>query len=735
MMDRTYGVEGMKETDSHVYCTQDLLGRGATGDVYKGINKHTGEVVALKMFETKFTSHVQREVEALVKLQHPNIVRFMHCEKDCMTKRNVLVMELCEKGSLLDLLKEPENGFGMEEDEFLRVFKHLVNGTKHLRSQGFSHRDIKPGNVLIFTDEDGSNVYKLSDFGTAKPLGDQDSFMSLVGTEEYLHPDIYKAAFIDNRNCQGFDISADMWSLGVTFFHAATGVVPFHAYGGRFDKIKTYEILSNKAKGVISGQQLVSGGPIEWSTELPNTCKLTRPLRDRVRDILVRMFDSAKDMSWGFDHFFNAADALIDPSTLQLHVFSSLNGQHYLMFLDRDSRYKALSEEIKQILGLAADDQVMLCENGDIDGTVMPDTPISRYPHTSRADPLVLLPAKTEESSPHVFKLEGFEKVIDKPCPAFPTIVNTDQDYRLAKKMCEVIHLSRKMVHSAVLSQKLFTRTIARHGSMFHQKIRQHRRDFDFIWERFDDVSCFTTDEMKKHAHGFACVSKDGEVIDDNFDSIREKLQKCGKRLKNVSDEYEAAKEAWSISDSTVLQNQQWEGKADRVVDLSKARLQKFREYRCKHRLTYHEQKMFAFDRKAMEDLHKKALHGFEDCRKSLEETHLKFIVWHRHYTGFSQSIKELGGKLEDLRSSIGDLVKILQGVPETLPPPQKPASLIRKSLAQDMKYGVDGFGKELTENQSLVEETRVQIESMSELLKDMNDDLPAVIDPDMANT
>ncbi|OWF55892.1 inhibitor of nuclear factor kappa-B kinase subunit epsilon-like [Mizuhopecten yessoensis] len=734
-MDRLYGVEGMKETDSHVYCTQDLLGRGATGDVYKGINKTTGEVVALKMFEIKFTSHIQREVEALVKLQHPNIVRFSHCEKDSLTKRNVLVMELCEKGSLLDLLKEPENGFGMDEEEFLRVFEHLVNGTKHLRNQGFSHRDIKPGNVLIFTDDDGSNVYKLSDFGTAKPLGDKDCFMSLVGTEEYLHPDIYKAAFIDNRNCQGFDISADMWSLGVTLYHAATGQVPFHAYGGRFDKAKTYEILSNKAKGVISGEQLVSGGPIVWSRDLPNTCKLSRPLRDRTRDILVRMFDSAKDTSWGFDDFFDAADTLIDPSVHQLHIFSSLNGQHYRLFLDRDSRYKNLSEDIKRITGLAVDEQVTLCENGDIVGTLMQDTPIYRYPHTSRADPLVLMPTKTAGNGPPLFKIEGFDKVIDKPCAGFPTVVNTDHDYRLAKKMCEVIHLSRKMVRSAVLSQKLLTRTIARHGSMFDQKIRQHRRDFDFIWERFDDVSCFTTDEMKKHAQGFACVSKDGEVIDDNFDNIRDKLQTCGKRLKNVRDEYDAAKEAWNISDSTVLQNQRWEGKADRIVELSKARLQKFRDYRCKNRLSYHEQKLFAFDRKAMEDLNKKALHGFEDCRQSLAETHLKFIVWHRHYTGFSKSIKDLGGNLEDLRSSIGDLVKILQGVPETLPAPQKPASLIRKSLAQDMKFGVDGFGKELTEHQSLVEQTREQITSMSELLKDMHDDLPAIIDSNMTNT
>lgn len=55
----------------------------------------------------------------------------------------------------------------------------------------------------------------------------------------FKHPDIYKAAFIDSRNCGGFDISADLWSLGVTFYHAVTGIVPFHAYGGRCDRGKT----------------------------------------------------------------------------------------------------------------------------------------------------------------------------------------------------------------------------------------------------------------------------------------------------------------------------------------------------------------------------------------------------------------------------------------------------------------------------------------------------------------
>ncbi|XP_021360517.1 serine/threonine-protein kinase TBK1-like isoform X3 [Mizuhopecten yessoensis] len=591
MMDRLNGEEEKKETDNHEYRTRDRLGSGATADVYKGTNKNTGEVVALKMINISYDSNIQREMEALKKLQHPNIVRFFNCEKDSLTGRFVLVMELCEKGSLQDLLEEPENYSGMDEDEFLRFFEHLVNGTKHMRNQGFSHRDIKPRNVLVFTDEDGSNVYKLSDFGTAKPLGDEDLFMSLVGTEEYLHPAMYRKAFIDNSYCQVFDISADIWSLGVTLYHAATGQTPFNAYGGRSDKAKTYEIYSNKAQGVISGQQEVSEGPIVWSRDLPNTCKL--------------------------------------------------------------SRHQTLSEVIQQIIGKAYDEQVILCKNGDIVGTKMQNTPICRYSHTSRADPLILMSTNIEE-----IYIEGLDGVIDKPCAAFPAVVDTDHAYKLAKSMCEDIHLSRKKVHTAVLSQKLFTRIIARHGSMLDLKIRQHRRDFDLLRKRFDDVT------MKINAQR---IANEFQVF--CYTNIRNKLHTCGKSLKNVGDEYDAAMEAWNISDSAVRQNQSWKGKADQIVELSKAQLQKLGNYRRKdNQMTLNEEKMFALDREAMEDLNKEAL--LEDFWQSHAKTRLKFIEWYRRYTGFSQSVKDLGRYLEDLQSSNWNLVDNVNLIsPRTLAP------------------------------------------------------------------
>ena len=99
-------------------------------------------------------------------------------------------MELCTGGSLFNILDDPINSSGLEEKEFIYVMKHLAAGMKHLRDMNIIHRDLKPGNIMKFVAEDGSSVYKLTDFGAARELDDDQQFMSLYGTEEYLHPDM-----------------------------------------------------------------------------------------------------------------------------------------------------------------------------------------------------------------------------------------------------------------------------------------------------------------------------------------------------------------------------------------------------------------------------------------------------------------------------------------------------------------------------------------------------------------
>jgi len=62
----------------------------------------------------------------------------------------------------------------------------LAAGMKHLRDLNLVHRDLKPGNIMRFVSLDGKMIYKLTDFGAARELEDDQQFVSLYGTEEYL---------------------------------------------------------------------------------------------------------------------------------------------------------------------------------------------------------------------------------------------------------------------------------------------------------------------------------------------------------------------------------------------------------------------------------------------------------------------------------------------------------------------------------------------------------------------
>jgi serine/threonine protein kinase len=63
----------------------------------------------------------------------------------------------------------------------------------HLRENGIVHRDIKPGNIMRLVGEEGQSIYKLTDFGAARELDDDEKFISVYGTEEYLVSDMLEA--------------------------------------------------------------------------------------------------------------------------------------------------------------------------------------------------------------------------------------------------------------------------------------------------------------------------------------------------------------------------------------------------------------------------------------------------------------------------------------------------------------------------------------------------------------
>ncbi len=197
----------------------DRVGAGAMGTVFKARHKRLNRIVALKVLkpslarDARYVDRLRREARIVASLNHPYIVTGYDLGEE--GGYHFFVMEFVEGKSLRQLLVE----WGMFAEEYVqRVARQTAQALDHAYQRGVIHRDIKPGNILI--DESG-NV-KLTDMGLAK--GPTDLTLTrdgaTVGTRQYISPE-------QARNPHDVDVRTDLYSLGATLYHMATGVPPF----------------------------------------------------------------------------------------------------------------------------------------------------------------------------------------------------------------------------------------------------------------------------------------------------------------------------------------------------------------------------------------------------------------------------------------------------------------------------------------------------------------------------
>ncbi|XP_016976014.1 serine/threonine-protein kinase TBK1 [Drosophila rhopaloa] len=426
---------------SYVWCTTSVLGKGATGSVFQGVNKITGESVAVKTFNPY--SHMRpadvqmREFEALKKVNHENIVKLLAIEEDQEGRGKVIVMELCTGGSLFNILDDPENSYGLPEHEFLLVLEHLCAGMKHLRDNKLVHRDLKPGNIMKFISEDGQTIYKLTDFGAARELEDNQPFASLYGTEEYLHPDLYERAVLRKSIQRSFTANVDLWSIGVTLYHVATGNLPFRPFGGRKNRETMHQITTKKASGVISGTQLSENGPIEWSTTLPPHAHLSQGLKTLVTPLLAGLLEENREKTWSFDRFFHEVTLILRKRVI--HVFFTNRTSSVEVFLEPDEQIDNFRERIFLQTEVPLEKQILLFNNEHLEKKVTPRTIAKAFPVTTTEQPIFLYSNDDNNVQlPQQLDLPKF--------PVFPPNVSVENDASLAKSACSVGHECKRRV-------------------------------------------------------------------------------------------------------------------------------------------------------------------------------------------------------------------------------------------------------------------------------------------------
>jgi serine/threonine protein kinase len=216
------------------------LGEGGMGVVYKARQTSLGRLVALKMLhQARHTGpegsfRLSQEAQTLARLQHENIVRVYDVGEVRGTP--FFSMELVEGGSLDSYLQ----GQPLPAPQAARLVATLARAVAYAHQQNVIHRDLKPGNILLFFQETAaaepplqgrqrflSEAYcpKITDFGLAKRADSPTATRSgtLLGTPCYMAPEQARGTTGDTT------VAVDVYALGAILYECLTGQPPFRA--------------------------------------------------------------------------------------------------------------------------------------------------------------------------------------------------------------------------------------------------------------------------------------------------------------------------------------------------------------------------------------------------------------------------------------------------------------------------------------------------------------------------
>uniref|UniRef100_UPI0037E869DB protein kinase D4 isoform X1 n=1 Tax=Semicossyphus pulcher TaxID=241346 RepID=UPI0037E869DB len=200
--------------------TDEVLGSGQFGVVYRGTHRKSGHPVAIKVidktrFPTKQERQLRNEVAILQNLSHMGVVLV---EGMFETVEHVFVVMEKLHGDMLEMILSSEKGRLPERNTRFLVTQ-ILEALRYLHLKHIAHCDLKPENVLLASAEPFPQV-KLCDFGFARIIGEKSFRRSVVGTPAYLAPEVISSC--------GYNRSLDMWSVGVIMYVSLSGTFPFN---------------------------------------------------------------------------------------------------------------------------------------------------------------------------------------------------------------------------------------------------------------------------------------------------------------------------------------------------------------------------------------------------------------------------------------------------------------------------------------------------------------------------
>ena len=208
----------MGSTFANRYQIIEELGKGGMGKVYKVLDTHINEKVALKLLkpeiaaDRKTIERFSNELKFARKISHRNVCRMYDLGREA--GNFFITMEYVSGEDLKSFIRRSRQ---LVVGTAIFIAEQVCEGLAEAHRVGVIHRDLKPGNIMI--DKEGNA--KIMDFGIARSISVKGitGAGAMIGTPEYMSPEQVEGKEVDQRS--------DIYSLGIILYEMLTGQVPF----------------------------------------------------------------------------------------------------------------------------------------------------------------------------------------------------------------------------------------------------------------------------------------------------------------------------------------------------------------------------------------------------------------------------------------------------------------------------------------------------------------------------